>query len=113
MEEDVFAIPPRNTPSEPMEQMYTLCELYFPEVRLQVHEFCSATRELCQCIRKEAGRRLGEASASGQGTDEYLTLQKQALQKYSGEYLEIHQRVIEKQEAVIKSLRTIIQKLHD
>ena len=111
MEEDTFAVPPRHTLSEPMDQMYMLSDLYFPEVRLQVHEFCSTTRELCQCIRKEAGRRLDEEPASGQGTDKYLVLQKQLLQKYSEEYLPIHKRVLEKQDALIKTLRTIVEKL--
>lgn len=111
MEEDAFAFPPRHTPLEPMDQMYMLNDLYFPEVRLQVHEFCRATRELCQCIRKEAGRRLEEKSAIGQSATEHLALQKRMLQKYSEENLMIHKRMIEKQDALITALRTIVEKL--
>jgi hypothetical protein len=111
LEEDFFAFPPRHTPSEPMDQMYMLSDLYFPEVTIQVHEFCSTTRELCQCIRKEGRRRLGEKLASGQGTDEFLALQKQMLDKYSKEYLAIHKRVLDKQATVVKALRTIVEEL--
>ncbi|HEY0551673.1 MAG TPA: hypothetical protein VGF13_18860 [Verrucomicrobiae bacterium] len=111
MEEDAFAFPPRHTPSEPMDQMYMLSDLYFPEVSLQVHEFCRTARELCQCIRKEAGRRLDEKSANRQGTHEYLALQRQMLQKYTEEYLPIHKQLVEKQDALIKALRTVVEKL--
>ena len=111
MEEDTFAVPPRHTPSEPMDQMYMLSDLYFPEVGLQVHEFCSTARELCQCIRKEAGRRLAQESTIGQATETYVTVQKQMLQKYLEEYLPIHKRVLEKQDALMKALRTIVEKL--
>jgi len=111
MEEDTFAFSPRHTPSEPMEQMYVLSDLYFPEIGLQVHEFCSATRELCQCIRKEGSRRLGEGTATGQVMVEYLAIQKQMLQKYSEERLAINKKVIEKQDVLIKALRTVVEKL--
>ena len=111
MTEDVFAVPPRRTPSEPMDQMYMLSELYFPEVGLQVHEFCSTARELCQCVYREAGRRLGEQSASRRGTDRDLVIQEQMLQKYSEEYLPILKRALENRDALIKALRTIVETL--
>ena len=58
-----------------------------PEVWLQVHEFCKATRELCQCIRKEASRRhLENAAATSQDPDAYLELQEQMLQKFYEQY---------------------------
>ncbi len=79
-----------------MEQMYMLSALYFPEVETQVHYFCNIAGELCQCIRKEAGRRLSEDGVSNE---------------YAKEYLAIHKEMLNKREALIKTLRSVAQSL--
>jgi hypothetical protein len=96
MEEDAFSVPMRHTPSEPMEQMYMLSALYFPEVETQVFYFCHIALELCKCILKEAGRRLLEDGVSNE---------------YAKEYLAIHKEMLNKREALIKILRSIAQSL--
>lgn len=108
MEENIFANPPRYTPLEPMDQMMMLSNLYFPEIRGQVDEFCITARELCQRIREEGMRRLRVKSASIQNAEGGLA---ESLQQFVVERVSIYKRMLEKQNAVIEALRNIVQKL--
>ena len=58
MEEDVMAIPPRHTATEPMDRIYLYATLYFPELWQDMHPLCENARRICQTIRAEAKRRL-------------------------------------------------------
>jgi hypothetical protein len=80
-QEDTLAIPLRHTKSDPTDQMYMLSALYFPDLYLEVHETCSSAREVCQCIRREAQRRLNDQRVSQEYGNEYLTLHKTFLEK--------------------------------
>jgi len=92
MEEDTFAIPPRHTKSDPTDRMYMLSALYFPDLFLQIHDACVSARELCQCIRREAQRRLNEQAI---------------LPEYAIEYLALHQTFLEKRQTLMDALETL------
>jgi hypothetical protein len=92
MEEDIFARPPRFTKSDPTDQMYMLSALYFPDLYLQIHETCSSARKVCQCIRKEAQRRLKDQTM---------------LQEYATEYLALHRTFLEKRQTLMDALEEL------
>ena len=78
MEEDVMAIPPRHTSTEPMDKIYLYATLYFPELWDDMHPLCDSARRICQAIRAEAQRRLVSPGIS----QEYLRERTEMLEPY-------------------------------
>jgi len=97
MEEDAFAIPPRHTKSNPTALMYMLSALYFPDLYHQIHETCASATEVCQCIRREAQRRLGDHTIR---------------QEYATEYLALHQTFLEKQQTLMDALEALAKNVN-
>ena len=97
MEEDTFAIPPRHTKSDPTDQMYMLSALYFPDLYRQIHETCASAREVCQCIRREAQRRLKDHTVR---------------HEYAPEYLALHQTFLEKRQTLMDALEALAKHIN-